>query len=114
MIIEMETESVTGTFATVPIIQRDLSIDSLPSPVNMFSTSSPPPLGVTGVYHCYHSLSSSEILIGVDKPTPNTQHNRVQPHQSLSMDLVEDIKGMYRLLDLISESGSSNCRNEHF
>jgi hypothetical protein len=30
------------------------------------------------------------------------------------MDLAEEIKGMYRLLDLISESGSNGCGNEHF
>jgi hypothetical protein len=30
------------------------------------------------------------------------------------MDLVENIKGMYRLLDLISESGSNGCGNETF
>ena len=30
------------------------------------------------------------------------------------MDLAEEIKGMYRLLDLISESGSNGCGNKHF
>ena len=30
------------------------------------------------------------------------------------MDLAEMIKGMYRLLDLISESGSNGCGNETF
>jgi hypothetical protein len=30
------------------------------------------------------------------------------------MDLAEKIKGMYRLLDLISESGSNGCGNEPF
>jgi hypothetical protein len=30
------------------------------------------------------------------------------------MDLAEMIKGMYRLLDLISESGSNGCGNEAF
>jgi len=30
------------------------------------------------------------------------------------MDLAEEIKGMYRLLDLISESGSNGCGNQHF
>lgn len=104
----METESVIGTLATVPVIQRDLSINSLPSPVNMFSMSSPPPLQV-GVYHYYLLLSSSGILIGVD-----AHNNRAKSRPSLSMDLVEDIKGMYRLLDLISESGSNNCRKRTF
>jgi hypothetical protein len=32
----------------------------------------------------------------------------------LPMDLAENIKGMYRLLDLISESGSNGCGNDHF
>jgi len=30
------------------------------------------------------------------------------------MDLAEKIRGMYRLLDLISESGSNGCGNEPF
>ncbi len=36
------------------------------------------------------------------------------PHLALPMDLAEKIKGMYRLLDLISESGSNGCGNEPF
>jgi hypothetical protein len=35
-------------------------------------------------------------------------------HLTLPMDLAEQIKGMYRLLDLISESGSNGCGNEPF
>jgi hypothetical protein len=31
----------------------------------------------------------------------------------LAMDLVEEIRGMYRLLDLVNESGSNGCGNEH-
>jgi len=33
---------------------------------------------------------------------------------ALPIDLVEKIQGMYRLLDLISESGSNGCGNEPF
>ena len=33
---------------------------------------------------------------------------------TLPMDLAEKIKGMYRLLDLFSESGSNGCGNEPF
>ena len=33
---------------------------------------------------------------------------------TLPMDLAEKIKGMYRLLDLISESGSNGCSNKLF
>ncbi len=36
------------------------------------------------------------------------------PPPSLPIDLAEKIKGMYRLLDLISESGSNGCGNELF
>jgi hypothetical protein len=36
------------------------------------------------------------------------------PRLILPMDLAEKIKGMYRLLDLISESGSNGCGNEPF
>jgi hypothetical protein len=36
------------------------------------------------------------------------------PHLTLPMDLAEKIKGMYRLLDLISESGSNGCGNYPF
>ena len=31
----------------------------------------------------------------------------------LPMDLADKVKGMYRLLDLVSESGSNGCGNEH-
>jgi hypothetical protein len=34
--------------------------------------------------------------------------------QTRPMDLAENIKGMYRLLDLISESGSNGCGNKPF
>jgi hypothetical protein len=34
--------------------------------------------------------------------------------QTQPMDLAENIKGMYRLLDLISESGSNGCGNKPF
>jgi hypothetical protein len=37
-----------------------------------------------------------------------------RPHLTLPIDLAEKIKGMYRLLDLISESGSNGCGNEPF
>jgi hypothetical protein len=40
------------------------------------------------------------------------QNSGVPP--PLAMDLVENIKGMYRLLDLISESGSNGCGSDHF
>jgi hypothetical protein len=36
------------------------------------------------------------------------------PPPTLPIDLAEKIKGMYRLLDLISESGSNGCGNELF
>jgi hypothetical protein len=36
------------------------------------------------------------------------------PPPTLSMDLAEKIKGIYRLLDLISESGSNGCGNDPF
>lgn len=108
----MEAESVAGSFATVPVVQRDLSTsDSQPSPPNMSCTSSLPLLENTRGYHCYHPLSSSELLGGVlDERASNAHSGRVQPR--LSMDLVENIKGMYRLLGLTSESGSSDCGNE--
>src|SRR6267154_2679408 len=35
-------------------------------------------------------------------------------HLTLPMDLAEKIKGLYRLLDLINESGSNGCGNEPF
>ena len=39
-------------------------------------------------------------------------HNNRVP-RPLAMDLAEEIRGMYRLLDLVSESGSNGCGNEH-
>ena len=114
--MEMDTESTTGTFTTVPVAQRDLSTSySLPSPSNMFRTSSLPPDRPpenTSGYYCYHPSSSSKILSGVAKLTTNAHNGRVLPHHS--MDLVEDIKGMYRLLDLISEPGRNDPGNEQF
>jgi hypothetical protein len=42
----------------------------------------------------------------------NVQNGKVP--QPPVMDLAENIKGMYRLLDLISESGSNGCGSELF
>ena len=66
------------------------------------------------------SLSSIilfSILSGVDEIASNSHGNDVQiirdtPH--LSMDLAEEINGLYRLLDVISEYGSNGCGNRHF
>lgn len=57
------------------------------------------------------------ILIGIDGKKSNAlgkdpPKNRAPP--SLSLDLAKEIKGMYRLLDLINEAGSNGCGNEHF
>lgn len=74
------------------------------------------------------------ILGGVDEKTTNSKsstrqdsdnqvdtsgkkgHNKMPdpPPLTLPMDLAENIKGMYRLLDLISESGSNGCGNMPF
>ena len=56
-------------------------------------------------------------LSGVDENASNPHGNDLQvirdtPH--LSMDLAEEIKGLYRLLDVISEIGSNGCGNGHF
>jgi hypothetical protein len=42
----------------------------------------------------------------------NSQNNRAPPPHP-NGDLAKEIKGIYRLLDLISESGSNGCGNEH-
>ena len=47
-----------------------------------------------------------------DTGRKNEQNNRVP--RPLPLDLVEGINGMYRLLDLISESGSNGCGKELF
>jgi hypothetical protein len=59
----------------------------------------------------------SFVLIGTDgkisnPPGKDPPDNKAPPPPS--MDLAQEIKGMYRLLDLISESGSNGCGNEHF
>ena len=46
----------------------------------------------------------------MDSAGKNVQNSKVPP--PLPMDLAESIKGMYRLLDLISESGSNGCGND--
>jgi hypothetical protein len=48
----------------------------------------------------------------VDSAGKNVPNVEIPP--PLSMGLVENIKGMYRLLDLISESGCNGCGNEPF
>jgi hypothetical protein len=48
----------------------------------------------------------------VDSAGTNVQNSEVPP--PLVIDLAENIKGMYRLLDLISESGSNGCGTEPF
>jgi hypothetical protein len=42
-------------------------------------------------------------------PGKKGHDNKIPP--PLPMDLAKTIKGMYRLLDLISESGSNGCGN---
>jgi hypothetical protein len=34
--------------------------------------------------------------------------------RTIPMDLAEEVNGMYRLLDLVDESGSNGCGNEQF
>ena len=46
----------------------------------------------------------------MDSARKEGQNNKIPP--PVPMDLAERIKGMYRLLDLISESGSNGCGNE--
>ncbi len=45
----------------------------------------------------------------VDSARKNVQNSKIPP-----LDLTENITGMYRLLDLISESGSNGCGNDFF
>jgi hypothetical protein len=48
------------------------------------------------------------------QPIPDEKNVlKTKAHQPLPMDLAEEIKGMYRLLDLISESGSNGCGNDN-
>ena len=87
------------------------------APPNMFPQSphplDTPPLGNPGEYHCCYWFLLSFILIGIDGQTSNAACGKDPPNNRvaspLSMDLAEEIKGMYRLLDLISESGSNGC-----
>jgi hypothetical protein len=54
---------------------------------------------------------------GIDKE-PLSAHRKdsqdIAPPSPPNRDLAEEIKGMYRLLDLVSESGSNGCGNDHF
>jgi hypothetical protein len=92
------------------------------------NTGSPP--GNTG--ECHYSRPSSPFpqSLVTDEKTSNAQththaghigsvghalHNdTVSPSRALPIDLAEEIEGMYRLLDLISDSGSNGCGNEGF
>jgi hypothetical protein len=51
-----------------------------------------------------------------DSAGKEAQDNEIPPPPPppFPMDLAEKVKGMYRLLDLISESGSNGCGDEHF
>ena len=78
-----------------------------------------PAPGNPGEYHYCRSLSSFPLysLIGLDEKTSKARgkdppNNTAPP--PLSTDLAGEIRGMYRLLDLISESGSNGCGNGHF
>jgi hypothetical protein len=91
----------------------------------------PPPAGNTGRCHYCRSLFLSSIFSGVDEKQSNTTIHTYPGHvdsdrhsagkvlfndtasQLFTMDLAEEIRGMYRLLDLVSESGSNGCGNEH-
>jgi hypothetical protein len=48
----------------------------------------------------------------VDSAGKVSHNNRVRVSRPLAKDLAKEIKGMYRLLDLISESGSNGCGKE--
>lgn len=117
----------TGTTqAPFPLFVDRMDFDTSYTPPNIFPTSSghyspmdmdmigPPPSENPRGYH--HLILFSLILTSIDEKTSNTykdsRSNRVPP--SPSMDLVEEVKDMYRLLDLVSESGSNGCGNEHF
>jgi hypothetical protein len=51
---------------------------------------------------------------GLVDPAAGALHNNRTSHQRpLPMDLAEEIEGMYRLLELVSEHGSSGPGNEH-
>ena len=56
------------------------------------------------------------VLIGVDEEISNAR-GKDPPNNRAPllpcMDLAEEVTGMYRLLDLISESGSNGCGNKH-
>ena len=57
------------------------------------------------------------ILIGTDENASNSHQNdsrTIRDPLHISMDLAEEIKGLHRLLDLISEHGSNGCGNGHF
>jgi len=56
------------------------------------------------------------VLIGIDEKASNAR-GRGPPNNRApllpSTDLAEEITGIYRLLDIISESGSNGCGNKH-
>ena len=55
-------------------------------------------------------------LIGIDEKTSNAR-GKGPPNNGAplppSTDLAEEITGIYRLLDIIGESGSNGCGNKH-
>jgi len=54
---------------------------------------------------------SGPRLVVHDSVGKELHNNRVR--RPLAMDLAEEIRGMYRLLGLVCESGSNGCGNEH-
>jgi hypothetical protein len=63
------------------------------------------------------SIILFSILIGTDENASNSHGNdsrTIRDPLHISMDLAEEIKGLYRPLDVISEHGSNGCGNGRF
>ncbi len=75
---------------------------------------SPPPLPVGSA--ASNGQSTRQDFDGQMDSSGKKGQNKIPDPQPLPfpMDLAEKIEGMYRLLDLIRESGSNGCGNEHF
>jgi hypothetical protein len=74
----------------------------------------PPPLPLDSA--ASNSQSTRQDFDGQMDSSGKKGQNKIPdpPPPTLPIDLAEKIKGMHRLLDLISESGSNGCGNEPF
>ena len=106
--------------ATMDLVTMHFPPNTLPTGMFPLPPSSTniglPPRGNRRAYLSVSSIILFSTFRGVDESASISRRNDLQiigGPPPLSMDLAEEIKGLYRLLDVISEYGSNGCGNKH-